>query len=137
MEIIISQGGTLSLQDIRGIMVCSVSESDAVFLFALTNCKPQLSDNNMILLFELALKYNRLVFAKRLLKYSPSLCNEDRYYKAIEYSKYELAEECLLLGTITGTVSLSSVLKIITKNKRKTKSLIFLIKETSREWLPY
>ena len=73
MQIIISQGGSLSLQDVQGIIELSIHESAAVLLLALNSCMPKY--NEIITLFELALRFERFVFAGKLAEYSPVLSN--------------------------------------------------------------
>lgn len=121
MQVIISQGGSLSLQDIREIVKNDSSENAAVILLALEKSIPTLSDKDMIALFEQALKLKRFVFAEQVAEYRPSVATRDLIkliIKFLKLKKFEFVEDIMRHSPPLVTGGLSVLIERALKYKK-------------------
>ena len=121
IQIIISHGGSLSLQDIREITKKGSSENAAVLLLALEKCTPSPSDKDMTALFELALKFKKFVFAEQVAEYYPSLATGDLIkliIKFLKLKKFGFVEDIMRHSLPLVSGGLSVLIKRLLKHKK-------------------
>ena len=109
MQIIISQGGSLSLQDVRGIVKNTSSENVGILLLALEKCTPAPSDKDMIGLFEQALKLKKFAFAEQVAEH-PSVASGDLItliMKFLKLKNFEFVEDIMKYALPLATGGLS------------------------------
>ena len=121
MQIIISQGGSLSLQDVRGIVNNASSENVGILLLALEKCTPTPSDKDMIALFEQALKLKKFAFAEQVAEYRPSVTSGDLIkfiIKFLKLKKFEFVEDIMKYALPLATGGLSVFIGRVLRHKK-------------------